>query len=207
MPKKYLIKIDFNMKDKIFLNIRPFVFLITFFIVVFLGCSQKEPESGNNDANAELNEPAPPGRNEKAVEIAVESPPFTEGIFPCSECHADLPPNPVRRELVDFHDDISQLFNHDSENRWCLDCHDLIHRDSLKLASGKLLDFKESYKLCGQCHGDKYRDWKVGVHGKRKGEWNGKKEYLLCVNCHNPHSPKFEELVPELPPVRQEDIK
>ena len=77
----------------------------------------------------------------------------------------------------------------------------------LRLASGKLLDFKESYKLCGQCHGEKYRDWKVGVHGKRTGEWNGKKEYLLCVNCHNPHSPKFQELTPEPPPVRQEDIK
>jgi len=99
------------------------------------------------------------------------------------------------------------MFNHDSENRWCLDCHDLKNRDYLRLASGKLLDFKESYKLCGQCHGEKFRDWKVGVHGKRTGEWNGKKEYLLCVHCHNPHSPKFKELTPEPPPVAQEDIK
>ena len=80
------------------------------------------------------------------------------------------------------------------------------HRDSLKLASGKLLSFKESYKLCGQCHGEKLRDWKVGVHGKRTGYWNGKKEYLLCVHCHSPHSPRFKPLSPEPPPVRQEDI-
>jgi len=46
--------------------------------------------------------------------------------------------------------------------------------------------FTASYELCGQCHGDKYRDWKVGVHGKRTGMWNGKKTYYLCVNCHNP---------------------
>ena len=136
-------------------------------------------------------------------EIAVEAPPLTDGIFPCNDCHSEIEPNPQRRELVDFHDDISAIFNHDSDNRWCLDCHDTNNRDSLKLASGKLLDFKESYKLCGQCHGEKLKDWKVGVHGKRTGEWNGKKEYYLCVHCHNPHSPKFEELTPEPPPVMQ----
>jgi hypothetical protein len=30
---------------------------------------------------------------------------------------------------------------------------------------------------------------------------------LLCVSCHNPHAPKFKELKPELPPVKQEDIR
>ena len=140
-------------------------------------------------------------------EIAVSPPPFTNGIFPCSDCHNDMVPNPKRRQLVDMHDDIDAMFHHDSENRWCLDCHDVQYRDSLKLASGHRLDFKESYKLCGQCHGDKYRDWKVGVHGKRVGEWNGKKTYFLCVNCHNPHSPKFKPIKPLPPPVRQQDIK
>ena len=138
------------------------------------------------------------------AEYAVEAPPFTDGIYPCTECHQFMEPNPVRRELVEMHDDI--VFTHDSENRWCLDCHDLVQRDSLRLANGSLLDFRESYRLCGQCHGDKLRDWKVGVHGKRKGEWNGKKEYLLCVHCHNPHSPKFKHLAPEPPPVAQENI-
>src|SRR5574337_1960495 len=28
----------------------------------------------------------------------VPAPPFTEGIFPCMECHATFPPNPERRE-------------------------------------------------------------------------------------------------------------
>jgi len=139
-------------------------------------------------------------------EIAVEAPPFTDGIFPCNECHGYIESNPVRRDLVDMHDDITAMFDHDSENRWCLDCHDIDSRDSLRLASGKLIGFDESYKLCGQCHGDKLRDWKVGVHGKRIGEWNGKKQYFLCVNCHNPHSPKFERLKPEPPPQRLEEM-
>jgi len=45
---------------------------------------------------------------------------------------------------------------------------------------------------CGQCHGDKYRDWRAGIHGKRVGQWDGEKSYFLCVNCHNPHSPGFK---------------
>ncbi len=187
------------MLKRIFLTLH--VLLIA---IVFGGCTHSSLHNINEkgDNKAEINKVA----TNVDVEIAVEAPPFTEGIFPCNDCHSEIVPNPQRRELVDFHDDISAMFNHDSENRWCLDCHDMNNRDSLKLASGKLLDFKESYKLCGQCHGEKLRDWKVGVHGKRTGNWNGKKEYLLCVHCHNPHSPRFKELTPEPPPVRQEDI-
>ncbi len=133
---------------------------------------------------------------------AITSPPFSEGIFPCSRCHLNHITNPQKRQLI-IHDSISNMFNHDKENRWCLDCHDSKDRNYLRLASGKLLDFRESYKLCGQCHGDKLRDWKVGVHGKRTGKWNGNKQYYLCVNCHNPHSPRFKKLKPLPPPVKQ----
>ena len=193
------------MNNKFHYKIEIPVILITLYLVLACGCKNKESETTEiNKTNSEKKEIRSTVQPE---EYAVEAPPFSDGIFPCTDCHKNLKPNPVRRVLVDWHDDISAMFNHDSENRWCLDCHDFKNRDSLRLASGKLLDFKESYKLCGQCHGEKYRDWKVGVHGKRTGEWNGKKEYLLCVNCHNPHSPKFKELTPEPPPRKQEDIK
>ncbi|NOZ47584.1 MAG: hypothetical protein GXO79_12505 [Chlorobi bacterium] len=132
-------------------------------------------------------------------EILVANPPLSLDFYPCSDCHDDLEVNTQRRELVEMHDDI--VFNHDSENRWCLACHDANNRDSLRLASGKLLSFKKSYKLCGQCHGPKYRDWKLGIHGKRTGEWNGKKQYLLCVHCHDPHSPRFKPLKPKPKPL------
>ena len=183
------------------------IILIPLFVVLFICCSRKESGSDKNHTQGVNKEKEETKKAKKAEEDAIEQPPFTDGIFPCTGCHADLVPNPVRRQLTDMHDDISGIFDHDSDNRWCLDCHDANNRDSLKLASGKLLDFKESYKLCGQCHGEKLRDWKVGVHGKRTGEWNGKKEYLLCVHCHNPHTPRCKELTPEPPPVRQEDIK
>ena len=134
---------------------------------------------------------------------AVAGPPFSRNIFPCMDCHGekDLPPNPLRREMVDKHQKI-ELVNHDEEHRWCLDCHDLNNRDFLHLAGGELVPFTESYRLCGQCHGPQYKDWKVGIHGKRTGYWNGAKRYLLCVNCHNPHNPRFAPLKPLPPPVR-----
>ena len=136
------------------------------------------------------------------LKLEVPPPPFSDGIFPCSDCHnpKDLPPNRTRRQLTDAHDDI--VLKHDETHRWCLDCHDADDRDRLHLASGDAVPFEESYRLCGQCHGEKYRDWRAGVHGRRVGLWNGAKSYLLCVHCHNPHQPRFKALAPKPAPFR-----
>ncbi len=133
-------------------------------------------------------------------------PPLSEGIYPCSQCHAGMEANPERRELM-FHTEIAEGFNHAEEQRWCLDCHNPDDRDKLRLVGGKLISFEESYELCGQCHGTIYRDWKVGVHGRRTGQWNGKKEYRLCVHCHYPHWPRFAPLKPLPPPIKPYDIR
>lgn len=134
------------------------------------------------------------------MQIQVPPPPLNEDTFPCSMCHGDMETNPERRELVDFHENI--VLKHDEENRWCMACHDAENRDMLHSASGELIDFSESYKLCGQCHGPKLKDWEAGIHGRRTGQWNGEKTYLLCAHCHNPHSPKFPHLKPEPAPIK-----
>jgi uncharacterized CHY-type Zn-finger protein len=153
-------------------------------------------------AEAPAAKPAAPAPRKAEQLVQAEPPPFSDGIFPCSSCHAELPKNRVRRELG-FHDEV--VLNHGPpEARWCLDCHDLQNRDVLHLTNGDPVPFTESYRLCGQCHGDKYRDWKLGVHGKRVGHWDGAKTYYLCVNCHNPHSPRFRPIKPEPPPIRPE---
>jgi len=181
---------------------RLFFFLFSIGLMIFYGCEEVATEDHSNyEGSSTIVE------KKLVEEIAVSAPPFSdEYIFPCSECHESQDTNPNRRDIVDMHDEISANFKHDSENRWCLDCHNAEKRDFLHLASGKLVAFEESYLLCGQCHGDKLRDWKVGVHGKRTGDWNGKKQYLLCVHCHNPHSPKFKSMRPMPPPIRQENI-
>ena len=141
-----------------------------------------------------------------AEDPEVPPPPFTEGIFPCSDCHEpDIPVNRERRELTMAHEEIE--LHHAEQDRWCLDCHDAEDRDVLRLANGEAVPFEESYRLCGQCHGDKYRDWKVGVHGRRVGSWSGAKQYLLCVSCHNAHSPRYEPIAPEPPPRRPETAR
>jgi hypothetical protein len=135
----------------------------------------------------------------------VPRPPFSEGIFPCSSCHEGQKTNPTRRVLKDEHQKI--MLRHDEQHRWCLDCHNPDNRDRLRLASGETIGFEESYRLCGQCHGDKFRDWRAGVHGRRTGQWNGRKTYLLCVHCHNPHQPRFKPVHPMPPPVRPEHLR
>ena len=171
---------------------------------------------------------APPPASQGAEPLfQANSPPFSEGIFPCSSCHDPKDKvNTARRELQ-FHNGPGEpdAVLHHGPDRWCLDCHDAQNRDMLRLASGHLIPFTESYLLCAQCHGDKYRDWKVGIHGKRIGMWNGAKTYFLCVNCHNPHTPRWKGvddrvvdgkrvvsptlqlLRPEPPPFRPEQMR
>ncbi len=133
----------------------------------------------------------------------VPPPPFSPGIFPCSQCHQGMPVNKHPRKLQ-FHENIT--LKH-MPGGWCFDCHNPDNRDKLRLANGKLISFDESYYLCGQCHGTILREWKAGLHGKRTGMWNGEKQYRLCVQCHWPHEPRFKPIKPFPPPVRPTDIK
>src|SRR5262249_34928651 len=148
----------------------------------------------------ESSEPTLP-QNEQ---IAVPPPPFSDGVFPCQDCHVNLDPD-AKPRVLEEHTQIE--LHHGDRQRWCFDCHNPDNRDVLRLASGTLVPFWESYRLCGQCHGDKYRDWRIGVHGKRTGFWNGKKQYLLCAHCHDPHAPHFKSLKPLPPPLRPEEIR
>src|SRR6266545_7642449 len=140
------------------------------------GTQAKEP--GTQDNGPRDKGPKDQGRGTEApgVRVEVPPPPFSDGIFPCTQCHnKDMPANRTRRALSDMHTDIE--LKHDTEHRWCLDCHDADSRDQLHLASGEPVPFEQSYRLCGQCHGEKYRDWRAGVHGRRVGQWNGAKQY------------------------------
>lgn len=75
----------------------------------------------------------------------VPPPPFSPGIFPCSQCHSGMPVNKQARKL-DMHQEIT--LNH-MPGGWCFDCHNTANRDMLRLANGKLVPFSESYNLCG----------------------------------------------------------
>jgi hypothetical protein len=107
----------------------------------------------------------------------VPKPPFSPDMFPCTHCH-DKPGdfNPTPRNLLTRHLDIKLV--HGSREQWCYDCHNPQNRDMLRLAGGRLVPYEQSYELCGQCHGEKLRDWRRGIHGRRIGCWNGERQYL-----------------------------
>jgi len=125
--------------------------------------------------------PSPPPKNNRPVPI-----PTMEGMLP---------------EL--------QNLQHGRGRIWCLDCHHPTQRNRLVDHFGDPIDINQPQLLCGKCHGDKLRDWRDGIHGKRIGEFasNGKKRWFVCTECHNPHDMQngernrsFAQLQPETPP-------
>ena len=73
---------------------------------------------------------------------------------------------------------------------WCLDCHHTTKRNMLVDHYGDPISIDQSQLLCGKCHGDKLRDWRDGIHGKRIGDYTstGRKRWFTCTECHNPHN-------------------
>ena len=65
------------------------------------------------------------------------------------------------------------------------------------------MDFDEAYLVCGQCHFNRQRDWYLGGHGKRVGNWQGERTLYSCTHCHDPHDPITKPREPsKAPPVR-----
>lgn len=164
--------------------------------------------------------PSLPGQEIEESGLYPVPPPLVyRGIYPCQACHRKdagegtasgederaflgtyiHAPNPQPRILVRMHRDID--LRHGKGAFWCLNCHNEQERNTLKLLNGEVIPFDASYRLCGQCHGSIYRDWKIGIHGRRVGQWHGRKLYLLCAHCHDPHDPKFRK-IPGLPSPR-----
>lgn len=188
-----------------------------FYAGSFTGVSAAQKKQ---DAQTAYPVPPPVHQEREAEKVYPVVPPFvTRGLFPCQACHRkDIrnesreidrrnlffgkyfkAPNLAPRTLTRMHGNINLQHG---EFQWCLNCHDPDERNYLKLINGDIISFEESYRLCGQCHGLIYRDWKLGIHGRRMGQWNGKKLYLLCVHCHDPHTPQFRKIMPKDPPRR-----
>ena len=114
----------------------------------------------------------------------------------CSECHGlfESPPE-TERELLQ-HADIR--LNHGMNNR-CFNCHSRENRDMLILQGTREVGFEDAVQLCAKCHGPTFRDWQKGMHGRTTGSWVGPEEgqkRLLCIQCHDPHSPAFPSYKP-----------
>lgn len=107
-------------------------------------------------------------------------------------------------------------FQHGRGRIWCLDCHHNTKRNMLVDHFGEPISVDQPQLLCGKCHGDKLRDWRDGIHGKRIGDFTagGKKRWFTCTECHNPHNVQdgqrnkgFVQLQPETPPQLPRGMK
>ncbi len=113
----------------------------------------------------------------------------------CMDCHELIDSQPRSKDLLQ-HEDIHMAHG---LNARCVNCHDSKNRDKLTLRDGEQVGFSQSPMLCAQCHGTTYREWERGVHGKTLGYWDatkGEPNKLGCVECHDPHSPRYAPMAP-----------
>lgn len=159
--------------------------------------------------------PKPPAR-QPAVGLAEDThldktpPRATKGLdlvklgwtYNCMECHKLLPArwHYDDRPFIE-HKDIKL---HHGNNRFCLNCHHPTNRNAFVDYDGSEIQEQDVVLLCAKCHGTTYRDWQAGAHGRQNGHWDtndGPQTRLRCIQCHDPHHPKFPEMKP-LPPLR-----
>lgn len=120
------------------------------------------------------------------------------GHFPCEQCHQFMEPNPKVRELSSPH---PVKLKHGEGRLWCLVCHHSEDRNTLRTQLNEKVDFNDAHIVCGGCHAKIHKDWYYGAHGKRVGNWQGKRELLNCTQCHNPHEPIIKSRKPKPPPL------
>lgn len=120
--------------------------------------------------------------------------------FDCYSCHEQGKKQELKYDaknqlvIPDEHSDIVMGHGTHGRNNNCFNCHNDTNLLRLQARDGHDLKFEESTMLCGSCHGPTYRDWEAGLHGRTSGYWDrtrGSFKKQDCVNCHNPHSPKF----------------
>jgi hypothetical protein len=120
--------------------------------------------------------------------------------FDCYACHEKGKPPPLRFDtnqnliIPKEHSDIVMHHGSHERNNNCFNCHNENNLTQLQTRDGHEVMFTNSQLLCGSCHGPTLRDWEAGVHGRTSGFWDralGPADRKLCVNCHNPHAPKF----------------
>ena len=122
--------------------------------------------------------------------------------YNCMECHKLLPARWHYGEARPLNEHKDIKLEH-GNNRFCLNCHHPTNRNAFVDYDGSEIAQADVVLLCAKCHGTTYRDWQAGVHGRQNGYWDaarGDKTRLRCIQCHDPHSPRFKKMKP-LPPL------
>ncbi|MCA9190020.1 MAG: cytochrome c3 family protein [Pirellulaceae bacterium] len=124
--------------------------------------------------------------------------PGRTGAVSCSTCHSLRPANMGIRQPADlraFHQGMP--FRHGTLA--CYGCHNPADADTLRFADGAAVAYTDVMQLCGQCHSKQFQAYQRGDHGGMTGYWDlsrGPRQRNNCVDCHDPHVPKFPDMIP-----------
>ena len=120
--------------------------------------------------------------------------------FDCYGCHERGKAPPIRYNtnhtilIPKEHENLVMAHGRHDRNNNCFNCHDEHNLERFQTRDGRELKFDQSTGLCGTCHCPTDRDWEAGIHGRTSGFWArelGDYRRRDCVECHNPHAPKF----------------
>ncbi|MBI5550532.1 MAG: hypothetical protein HY911_03420 [Desulfobacterales bacterium] len=115
--------------------------------------------------------------------------------FKCSQCHDNSTVTAENAAAV-AHGDMVLEHGGAQKPLTCFTCHKEDQRDFFETQKGVVIDMDHVDELCGQCHFRQKRDWIGGAHGKRVGNWAGRRVVANCTACHDPHSPLFKKRWP-----------
>lgn len=146
----------------------------------------------------EIRRPAGP----PVIELTEPDPLGRMGRVACTTCHSVRPPNMSNQrpsDLDEFH--TGMPFEHG--RLVCYSCHNPGNADTLRLADGRAVEYRQVMTLCGQCHGPQFRDYRRYSHGGVNGYWDltrGGRVRANCIDCHDPHVPRFPKMIPTFKP-------
>ncbi|MBI2609265.1 MAG: hypothetical protein HYW47_06680 [Deltaproteobacteria bacterium] len=129
-----------------------------------------------------------------ATSIQLTERPLPKRYNECQHCHLQKQKRfvPATKKTVREHSD--KKLKHGNIEMSCNHCHDIAHRNYLRSTPSHPASFENSSPVCAQCHEDRHKDWKNGIHGHRIGEWNGNQIQFHCIDCHNPHNVSFKKM-------------
>jgi hypothetical protein len=132
----------------------------------------------------------------------------------CKACHPEETPYELDWDddgntiIPEEHAHLTIKHGPGGTNSDCMICHDSEDLTSLKTKTGERLKPEQSNQFCRDCHGPKYRDWEIGIHGRVNGYWDqtaGEQLKRDCTSCHDPHYPAFFTYAPARGPIPLHD--
>jgi formate-dependent nitrite reductase cytochrome c552 subunit len=136
--------------------------------------------------------PGPP-----IVKLASSDPQQRTAEVACSTCHSIRPPNLENRSASTL-DEFHQRLEFAHGQLACYSCHNPSNSETLRLADGSEVAYAEVLTLCSQCHSKQAESFAHGAHGGMNGHWDlsrGPQTKNNCIDCHDPHSPKYPQMV------------